>query len=441
MKRIAIGLWFFIFVCGQISSEAKVDSHRENDVVRAVRAAKDAVVNISTNIVIQPEEENDIFQFFWPEARPEQAHSLGSGFIIHKDGYIITNAHVVQRASEIIVSFADKSSVKAESWYTDDVHDLAVIKIKPKKELPVLPMGRGDDLMIGETVIAIGNALGYQHTVTTGVVSAVDRTLTFSRGQEYKGLIQTDASINPGNSGGPLLNIDGELIGINTAIRGDAQNIGFAINVDILKRILPDLLSAENIRRANMGFRLATDSGNQIRVISVEEKSPADRAGIRAGDLITRYDGRSITQPVDFYVAMLEKPMGGVMKLDLMREKEPVTVTMPFAAKPKPNGRALAKAKLGLILKELTEKEASEMGLGSRKYLIVEKAISGYPAYNEAGIREGDILNSLNGSRISTFDEAGQILEQTKSGETIGVGVMRIRGNMLYSTTVGLRVK
>ncbi len=409
------------------SDQAK-RARRETDVVRAIRAEKDAVVNISTTVLMKRAEEDDIFNFFMPEIfRRERvpSHSLGSGFILHKSGYIITNAHVVQQAREVTVSFADKTTAKAEAVYADYDHDLAVIKIKPPKELHALPLGRGDDLMIGETVIAIGNPLGYQHTVTIGVVSATDRTLEFPGGQTYKDLIQTDASINPGNSGGPLLNINGELIGINSAIRGDAQNIGFAINVESLKRILPDLLNAENARRVNLGFKLSSEEKDRVRVVSIEEESPAFRAGMRIGDTIYAYNGKRFKNPVDLYVALLEQPVGSTMSLYVNRNGKLYSVDLPIAIKPKPNGLALARKHLGLTLKELTSAEVQEMGLGDSPLFVIEHVASGSSGA-QAGLREGDIIYQLDRYRLESAEQLAQILDSAKRGQRMQAVIIRI---------------
>ena len=396
-------------------------NRRKNAVVIAVQATKDAVVNISTTRIIQPFEDRGMFPFFMlpPEMfGPREAHSLGSGFVIHKSGYIVTNYHVVQRASEITVSFADNKTAKAESLYFDAEHDLAVLKIKPPEQLHVLPLGRGDDLMIGETVIAIGNPLGYQHTVTVGVVSAVGRVLRFRGGQVYRDLIQTDASINPGNSGGPLLDINGELIGINTAIRGDAQNIGFAINVKSLRKVLPNLLDAQRIRRINLGCSFEFLVDNQIRVMTVNAGSIVQKAGLQAGDIITKLDGKKLTDPIDFFINLLERPVGKDLKISVTRNNKEYNLTIPFELKPKPDGRKLAREKLGLILGEISPSQAQSLGLPARKFVIVRAVVPGSPAYY-ARFKRGDIIQQVGQSFVDSIDKIGQILEQVKPGQSI----------------------
>ena len=256
-KLILIGSALAVLAVAAATARASAPPTNENTderrtpVVRAVEKAAPAVVNISTKSVrmVQP--------YFWmnvPEVFRQQfgdmfkpqrqvVGSLGSGVIISPKGYIVTNAHVVQQAEEIIVTMADESQHKAELVSADLGADLAIIKIAAEKPVAAIRLGTSSDLMIGETAIAVGNPFGYQHTVTTGVVSALDRTIEASATQKYEGLIQTDAPINPGNSGGPLLNIRGELIGINTAIRAGAQGLGFAIPVDKVRAIMVDLLA------------------------------------------------------------------------------------------------------------------------------------------------------------------------------------------------------
>ncbi len=232
---------------------------RRTPVVRVFDAAKDAVVNISTRRLVNARSRffgyrDDPFDdiFISPFRRRNVAiQSLGSGFLIHPDGYIVTNEHVVRRATKITVFGADGVSHPARVIATDAEHDLAILKMdRPDGQpLAALPLGRSDDLMIGETVVAIGNPKGYRHSVTSGVISALNRELAFNGNVKYTGLIQTDASINPGNSGGPLLNVNAEVIGINTAIYGphaDFSGTGFAIPVDRAKAFLAQVSGAFN---------------------------------------------------------------------------------------------------------------------------------------------------------------------------------------------------
>jgi len=242
MTHPALCRIFVVFVTLSVGAAARADddtapSRRRTPVVEVFEHARDAVVNISTTRIVRMRSRSpldDIFDFGRPGYRQQRVQSIGSGIVVHESGYIVTNAHVVSQASDVQVTFADETRLPADVLAVDSQHDLAVIKVAADHPLPHLKLGSSDDILIGETVVAIGNPLGLEHTVTAGIVSALNRQLDFGNDVIYTGLIQTDASINPGNSGGPLLNIDSELIGINTAIRGDAQNIGFAIPVNRL---------------------------------------------------------------------------------------------------------------------------------------------------------------------------------------------------------------
>jgi S1-C subfamily serine protease len=292
-------------------------------------------------------------------------------------------------------------------------------------------LGQGDDLMIGETVIAIGNPLGYQHTVTTGVISAVDRELDFGRGKVYRRLIQTDASINPGNSGGPLFNINGELIGINSAIRGDAQNIGFAINVESLKQLLPNLFDVERLHRINLGFSVSPMSdGRHLRVASVSEGSPADKSGIQAGDIIVGYEKKELTDPVDFYVTLFEKAAGQPLMLKVERDNRGELITLPFDAKPEPDAKALAQSRLGLILAEVPNRP-----------LVVVKGVTPESPADQLGIRQGDLIDQLDRYSIRGLDPVGRILEQVGSGQRLYIRILRVSQWETFSLAGYIEVK
>jgi len=421
MKKLIVCVATIVLTPAVYSLTA-AQKNRETDVVRAVRAAKDSVVNIGTTRIVKGLDEDIFFFFRFPRVVPREVHSLGSGFVIHPAGYIVTNAHVVQQASEITVTLTDKTSLQASKIGADFEHDLAVIKVNPPKPLKALKLGRGDDLMIGETVIAIGNPLGYEHSVTTGVVSAIDRELQFRTGQVYRKLIQTDASINPGNSGGPLLNINGELIGINTAIRGDAQNIGFAINVESLKYLLPKLFDGEHLRRINLGFSVSPmPDARHLRVVSVVAGSPADKAGVTAGDVITALDDRPLTDPVDFYVTLFERPVGRTLVLTVQRDKRFTTLKLPFEEKPLPDGRRLARQRLGLIVVELPD----------QRLVVVKDVLPRSPGLR-AGIEPGDVIDQIGRYSVRSLDHVGQILESVRPGQKIYLAFVRKAGQVYY---------
>ncbi|SVD40927.1 uncharacterized protein METZ01_LOCUS393781, partial [marine metagenome] len=255
------------------------DDSRRTPIVKAVEGVGTSVVNINTEeampVARNPFRDSrspffdQFFKGFFPRLNNKR-RSLGSGVIIHPEGYILTNEHVVAKATRIKVTLIDKREFDARLVGADIKSDLAVIKIENKENLPHVSLGRSDDLMIGETVIAIGNPFGLQHTVTTGIISALHRSIKGSKNRVYRGFIQLDASINPGNSGGPLLNINGSLIGINTAIFKQAEGIGFAIPINKAKRIINDLIRYGKVRRGWLGVSVQDMTHEMLRFFHLD---------------------------------------------------------------------------------------------------------------------------------------------------------------------------
>ena len=266
---------------------------RRTPVVEVFEQCRDSVVNVSTSRVVRVQSQDTFDEVFGrrPRVRTQRVESVGSGAVIHELGYIVTNAHVVAQTSDVQVTLADGRTVPAIVVAVDNEHDLAVLRASVDAPLKAIRLGRSDDLLVGETVIAVGNPFGLQHTVTSGIISALNRELDFGERAQYTGLIQTDAAINRGNSGGPLLNVNGELIGINTAVRGDAQNVGFAIPVDRLWDLLPKMLDIERRARVRFGLRV---TGPEAEVASIAANSPAARAGLRPGDRLVGLAGRPV---------------------------------------------------------------------------------------------------------------------------------------------------
>ncbi|MFH1034547.1 MAG: trypsin-like peptidase domain-containing protein, partial [Pseudomonadota bacterium] len=309
---------------------------RVTPAVRVVQSAGPAVVNISTKTRVQArlfrsgDENMDRFfeEFFQPMQREQT--SLGSGFILDgKRGLIVTNGHVVSSASEITVQLADKRVFPAQVVGADPQSDLAVLRITSKGPLPQLNLGDSEQIMIGEEVIAIGNPFGLSHTVTVGVVSALGRQVRTARDQWMRDLIQIDASINPGNSGGPLLNADGEVIGINTAIFQQAQGIGFAIPVNRVRRVVEDLARYGEVVPAWLGLELqdltprlaqafGLDEARGVLVVQVTENSPAAEAGLSRGMVLTTLNGRALGDSGDYGLALAEVGVGQEVRLGLL---------------------------------------------------------------------------------------------------------------------------
>ncbi len=418
---------------------------RVTPVVLAYRRAKPSVVNISSEKIVTTRTGSfgrGIFDDIFPSPfrRKVPVQSLGSGFLVHPAGYIVTNAHVVSRATKINVTLSDNSKIAARVISADSDHDLAVLKIDPPKgkSLPHLPLGRSDDLMVGETVIAVGNPMGLSHTVTAGIISALDRELRFAQNVKYSELIQTDAPINPGSSGGPLLNVRGELVGINTAIRADAQNIGFAIPVDKLMELFPALLNFERINRTVFGATVKQRhgaDGDELFVSAVRPGTPA-HGKLKVGDLLRALNGKAIFQAPDFTCEMLAIGSPAKAYLECERAGKTVNVTVEIKPKPKPDGKLLARKLFGLTFKEVTPQMARELRLPLEHGLMVVGIDVGSPA-ERVGLRLKDVVFQVSTAYVVDLDSLGAILEEAGAGQNVRIGVAR--GNV--ATWVRIRTK
>jgi len=338
---------------------------------------------------------------------------------------------VIQRASRIQVTLIDQREFDAKLVGADADADIAVLRIKAGGDLPHIPFGTSADLMIGETVIAIGNPFGLSHTVTTGVVSAVGRSLR-DEDRTYTDFIQTDASINPGNSGGPLLNIKGELVGIDTAIYGKAQGIGFAIPVDRARRVMKDLVSYGEVRHAWIGLvvqdlspELAERFGVRrgVVVAEVESKSPAQAAGLARGDAITKVDGREVASRDEFEQRIEDHAEGDGVTLTLRRDGRDEDVRLAAAAFPVARADELAWQLLGL------EAVADDEGL------VVRRVRSGSPAAR-IGVQKGDRLLGLGGTPLRSVAELRRKMVEVRAARSILLSVGR--GPYQYNVNVPL---
>ncbi len=451
MHRIA-PLIVLTLLLGPLSLRAQTPDRtalRRTPVVEVFENSKDAVVNIATTKVVEVRESlspfDDLFDFglFPSRTRRFQATSVGSGFVIHPAGYICTNAHVVARTAEQKVIFSDEQAYDAQIVAIDHDRDVAILKIEPQHPLKPLPLGTSGDLMIGETVIAIGNPLGYQHTVTSGVVSAVNRDLDVPdpRGGQsavFEGLIQTDASINPGNSGGPLLNVLGELIGVNTAIRADAQNIGFAIPVDRLREVLPRMLDVERRYRLIIGLKVG--GAERCLVREVAPGSPAEGAGLQPGDVITRIGDTPIENDIDYHIALVTRRAGETLVIHFEREGRPREAQFRIGQRPQPDGVKLLSQRFGLEAQPLTERQARRVGIATPRGLIVTGVERRSPA-GDAGLQVNDIILQVERYQPSTMEEVGELLEEVKTGDAVTFRILRIRSLGVVSSLENVRAR
>jgi len=415
----------------------------ESPFVKVAERVSPAVVNIRAEKVVKGTSFHEFFPFddffrrFFgevPERRPptQKSQSLGSGFIFRKDGYILTNNHVVSGADNISVKLPDGSQHKAEVVGLDKDTDLAVLKIEVEDQLPVAEFGDSDSLRVGEWVMAIGNPfpeLGLDRTVTVGVVSAKGRgNLRFGpeNTPQYQNYIQTDASINPGNSGGPLVNIHGEVVGINSAITNPTGmkfniGIGFAIPINLAKSVIPDLVEKGKVLRGFLGIvfqemdkntadALDLPSAEGVLVRQVQSGTPADRAGIKLGDVITGFNGRKIVDGEKFRMMVAEAGPGQKVAIDIIREGRKLTKKLTLADREKflsgieeglPEEEK-GESWLGLQVSTSTRDLAAQYNVKFQPGVMVLEVELGSPA-EQAGFRSGDIIVKMNDHEIKNL--------------------------------------
>ena len=411
---------------------AKGSDLRETPIVKAIKSAKLSVVNISGEKTIASQLHSQI-------GNPNdgrRVNGMGTGVVIDRRGYIITNHHVVKGVHMIRVSLADGEECSAKLIQRDEDTDLAIIKIDSPDPLPVIKIGRSSDLMLGETVVAIGNAYGYPGTATTGIISELHRPVQVSDAQFYDDLIQTDASINPGNSGGPLLNIDGEMIGINVAVRAGAQGIGFAIPVDQVLEVVAGLLAMAGKESTWHGLHLS-DTEEEIEAVveSVAEGSPAAESGLQPGDVVTDVDGMNIERAIDFHCAMLERNPGEKVGLTVLRDDESMTLEIELARGPttgQPNASGDAWNVLGVKLEPIPEAEFNERFKTIYRGGLSVKALRPRGPAESRGILSGDVLVGMHTYETVTLNHVSYILRQPKFDERNQLRLLIIRDGQLH---------
>ena len=448
-KRI-LPFFALLFILGFFPLTEVNGSLRRDAVVIAVEKVSPAVVNISTLIRerVRPGfsfGRDDFFRDFFPDffSREYMRTSLGSGVVIDgAKGHIITNHHVIARATEIKVITSDNSEYRASVLGSAPRADLAVLQIEAGKKLPEIKMGGSDDLMIGETVIAIGNPFGLSHTVTTGVVSALNRSVR-SEEHVYRHLIQTDASINPGNSGGPLLNLDGDLIGINTAIYQKAQGIGFAISINKAKRIVRELLRAGEVRLPWLGLKMqemtetlktyfGLSKGSMGLLVSdVIKSGPAARAGLRRGDILLTLEDIPISSTSDYNDALEEFTPSDRLRLKISRKGKEMNVSVQAATFPLGLVLEMVYRRLGIKVGDVDTITRQQYGLKSG--VSIEKVRKRSEA-GRVGLKSGDLVLKVNDIPVKGLDEFKKIVSRYRHMQSITLLVKR--GPYGYSLTL-----
>jgi serine protease Do len=402
-----------------LSSAAPSASHadgselRNSPIVKAVIAAAPSVVNIHGRKTVRAENAS-----FGAGDTVRQVNGMGTGIVIDSRGYIITNYHVVEGVSNIQVSLHDERAAVARLVAHDPKTDLAIIKIDSKDKLPVIRFGTSCDLMRGEPVIAVGNAYGYEHTVTRGIISSLHRSVQVSDDQKYNDLIQTDASINPGNSGGPLMNIDGQVIGINVAVRVGAQGIGFAIPIDEALDVAARLMSIERLDQSTHGIvgkTLCEPDRRTFVVTSVKSDSTAAKSGLVPGDAITKIGERTIERALDVELALLGSKVDEEIAIEVLRDGQPAAASLAVSrvnrSQLKPALADRIWTTLGMRLAPMDETVFKELGTRYRGGLQVIAVREGGPA-TQQGIKRGDVLVGMHVWETISLENVAYILER-----------------------------
>jgi serine protease Do len=374
-----------------------------------------------------------------------QQKSLGSGFIIDREGYIVTNNHVVENADEIKVKLANGREFNAKVIGRDPKTDLALIKITGSGDLQPLKMGDSDALKVGSWVVAVGSPFGLEQTVTAGIVSAKGRTIGAG---PYDNFIQTDASINPGNSGGPLINTKGEVVGINTAIVASGQGIGFAIPANMAKEVMPQLKDKGKVTRGWIGVGIQEVTPELAKSFDLKDKKgalvsqvfkdgPADKAGIEQGDVILEFDGKVIAESKDLPRIVAANPVGKTVQVKLSRNGKTISKDVKIGEMEEivtETAKAPAGKKLGIAVQNITPEIARALSLKDTSGAVVTQVEPGNAAAN-AGIQQGDVIRQVNRKHVKDAKSLIQTIEETKSGDSILLLIQRGENSIFITVT------
>lgn len=449
LARISIISTFFLIAIGVFYQTAQAQQYGFNSLAPLVKKLTPSVVNISTTSVSkgssfsyespfegkENDQFNDFFDKFFGDApeREFKGRGLGSGFIFSEDGYIITNNHVVEKATDIKVILENGEVYHAEVVGTDPKTDLALLKIDPKRKLPAVRFGNSDGLEIGDWVLAIGNPFGLGNTVTAGIISAKGRSLGLG---SYDDFIQTDAAINPGNSGGPLFNFNGEVIGVNTAIIAGGQGIGFAIPINMAKVVVAQLRDSGKVVRGWIGVyvqQITPEIAESINlqnhqgalVADVTPGGPAEKAGVQRGDIIVEFNGNAIQDMQELPKSVASYAPGTSTQLKVFRNGETKTLNIKLGELPeeiaessrKLTGKAVEQG-LGLVVQEISPQVQRMFQTDIREGVIITNVEPGSTAEN-AGLEPGDVIMEINKNKIANIDNYKKSMDSISPGQNV----------------------
>ncbi len=420
-----------------VSTNDQVAQSRKNAITAAVAKVSPSVVTVQTEAVNQAPQ--DPFDMFFGRAQPRTSAGLGTGFVVRADGVIVTNAHVVAGATKVSVMMRDGTVYPATVLGIDETNDIAVVRISAKG-LPEVKLGNSNNLVIGEWAIAIGNPFGFylgnsEPSVSVGVVSATQRNLVSpAEGQaSYFDMIQTDAAINPGNSGGPLVNADGEVIGVNSSIfspSGGSVGLGFAIPINRVARVVDDLITHGKIRSPWIGVRLKQAASSNPRdliaqgaiVATVTPGSPAAAAGLEPGDVILREGNRAVRNPFDWSAALLDLRVGSPAKLHVKRGSREFDVDVSVTDLPEVNApkvQVLRELELVTVTPAIAAERRTRYQYGALIYNISQFVA------DQTGLQKGDVILQINNSAIRSAQDAARVIDATGGRAYLRVAVER----------------
>ncbi len=425
------------------------------DVRSVVKKVRKCVINISTKKKAGPRMQrfrspfgqrgpggrvdpfDEFFNRFFDGPRQREQKSLGTGFVINADGHVLTNRHVIAGADEILVHTSEDKKLEAKVVGEDEKTDIAVLKVDSKK-LTFCSLGDSESLEVGQWVIAMGNPFGLDHTVTAGIVSAKGRVIGAG---PYDDFIQTDASINPGNSGGPLFDLNGQVVGINTAIVASGQGIGFAIPIDLAKGLIPQLISKGHVTRGwlGVGIQDMTDELAQSfglketkggLVANVFPDSPAEKGGLQSGDVIVSYNGKEIDESHELPAEVAKTEIGKTVPIAVLRDGKRVTMTVTIAERKDDDvvassGTGGSGKGLGLNVRGIPPEEKKELGLAPGEGGVYISSVEPGSQAARSDVRPGDILISINGKKINTPGSYSQLVRKLKDGQVVRFFIKR----------------
>jgi len=437
MQRHWFPLWIGLALIAAVVECRCAEDVRRDSTVVAIEKVMPAVVNIATETVVPTRHplEELLREFYDPYYRrmPQRQYSLGSGVVIDEEGYVLTNDHVVRRASRIMVRFSDNREYECDRVVTSSRSDVALLKIRaqPGERFTAVRFAADDDLLLGETVIALGNPFGLGGSVSRGILSSKNRRpLIGNEPMDIADWLQTDAAINPGNSGGPLINLRGELIGINVAVYREGQGIGFAIPIKLVSEALAESFTPETLKGLWFGARVKPGT-QPLAVTNLMADSPAAKAGLKLGDLIMAVDGQPVHSFIEFNRLLLRAGESRDVALLLKRGNKEFTAHVRLLPEKSYFNEKLLERRLGATLQEMTPEVAARWGLQGGGLMVAAVEKDG-PA-ERAGLERGSIVVAVEEESVTDIVAMAKLVHARKAGETLGLQIIvpRRRGSFL----------